>query len=466
MHSVIYIFLGCLVGVSSISVDQDTTLLIDSQDSADSTDSLFCPSPYTSVGDSCYYLSDDVALMYSANRSCHALNGWLVAIETQSESDSLYEWVSEYYVWDAWFDGPYIGLYRYDLSDYVFEWMYAPARGSEYTNWVEGAPSVITGTDNCVLMTNKKGGWYNYYCDTQLRYICETDPVSAIPTIRPTPYPTPRPSQFHYTHQPTPAPTPLCTRGFYWAQGGCYSLGNVPMTWEAANSSCASDGGWLATPVSVELTSSLVDWLATYDDLSWDSESGLFIGLREDKDGEFRWIHSEEEVSSYAPWVEGYPMYPTGLEHCVSLTSEGLWVNTPCEEEHQYVCQSKAVTYTKSEDTSSSTTARTVLLSLFIPLCLFVGAMLFYFCVIREKRPTTDWVRCPFFSGKVNRFSRAFGDDEEDPAASTHALVSREMTALSPIRGGYDDGSSPEETMEIQLQMRSPYTAVSQNGSV
>lgn len=49
------------------------------------------------------------------------MNGFLAAIETPEENGRLYEWLSESYEWSEWFLGPYIGLYRYDLTSSDFQ---------------------------------------------------------------------------------------------------------------------------------------------------------------------------------------------------------------------------------------------------------------------------------------------------------------------------------------------------------
>jgi hypothetical protein len=61
-----------------------------------------------------------------ANQTCLAMGGFLVSIETPEENLRLYDWLSSSYYWPEWFLGPYLGLYRYDLDSYNFEYVTSP----------------------------------------------------------------------------------------------------------------------------------------------------------------------------------------------------------------------------------------------------------------------------------------------------------------------------------------------------
>lgn len=49
------------------------------------------------------------------------MKGYLASIESVEENTRLYQWLSDYYEWPEWFLGPYIGLYRYDLTSLDFQ---------------------------------------------------------------------------------------------------------------------------------------------------------------------------------------------------------------------------------------------------------------------------------------------------------------------------------------------------------
>ena len=73
-----------------------------------------CSDGFTLVGDSCYFLSLQDKNWLVANRTCIEMGGYLVTINSAEENNDLFQWLrdDEYFQWDEWFLGPYIGIYQ------------------------------------------------------------------------------------------------------------------------------------------------------------------------------------------------------------------------------------------------------------------------------------------------------------------------------------------------------------------
>lgn len=488
---------------------------------------IHCPNQFTAVGDTCYYLSERNVYMNVANKTCLGMNAWLVAIDSDEENSRLYAWLLQNYDWPEWFLGPYIGLYRYDLDNLDFIWMNPADRGSTYQNWEGGGPSVVVGTDNCVVMTNIDGTWYNYYCDASLQFVCETYPVTSspthhpifaptvrptkkptisptnyptlevIPSVNPTPFPTLFPTTFpspaqtilenhHPTHSPTvfnsKSETFECPLGYQSIHSTCYSFYSTPSTWLAANESCLSQGGWLVTIESEIEDEALLLWLQSQSGLSRDSknDAGPFIGLIRDQSSSdytsqsFHWIQHPSTSSSssqneeYSQWSLNYPFFDssTPQENCAVISLESGWMNVACDTPHQYVCEANRIVHYTSgltnEANVNSSSSELLFWSLFIPAVVIVGGLLFFFCSKFKKSLRG--------SSRLSSNQYIPSDDDSENIASTHSLVQnhqlgssdRDLSGKYQSKYNYHGDSSPEETMEIQLQMRS-YAPLTQN---
>lgn len=324
----------------------------------------------------------------------------------------------------------------------------------------------MTSTDRCVTLT-EDGEWYNYYCDEELHFICEYIPHTQSPTPLPTSTPTllptviPPTSTKHQktTQAPTPTPTPACPKGFTWLEESCFALINNAKTWPAANVTCTDHSGWLASLSSEIELERVVNWLTSIGGLgAGDDTQSPFIGLYKSEDSStFHWESSLDHPSnSFAHWAEGFPSFVSGNENCVHLDSNGYFENTACTDVRSFVCETKAMETASGADMATGdgdNGAHSIALVLFIPLSLFVFGMLFYYFVIREKSPRGSWAPVGSSSKRTSTTAPFSALDDESEGASSHALVGTEMQDLS--RFDPLDGSSPEETMEIQLQMRS-----------
>jgi hypothetical protein len=367
-------------------------------------------------------------------------------------------------------------------------------------------------------MTGIGGSWYNYYCDALLQFICEAAPItpsptqqpvyaptfrpSSAPTLRPTTFPTPtfaptlasgKHHQDKKTHSPTITSTTYgCPSGYTPIHSTCYAFVSSPASFALANETCVAKKGWLVTIETEVEDEALLLWLQSISDLTRDTQatSGPFIGLYRDQSavdhtGEsFHWlrhatqpshsrISSSSSSSSYTQWALNYPLFDSSSSsdpNCVVISMESGWMNVDCSASHQYVCETMRVfTHTASdgaEDGASSNEQETMLWSLLAPITLLAGGFLFFVC--------SRWKSA--HRGPDHQY---LPDEESEQVASTHSLVHDDRSSGSsrlshtqqgsPDNNGkylskynYADQSSPEETMEIQLQMRS-YAPLTQN---
>lgn len=241
---------------------------------------------------------------------------------------------------------------------------------------------------------------------------------------------------------------------------------DVKKTWSAANDTCVYRSGWLVTLSSSDEAALVMEWLAAQGGLHEDR--GPYIGLYRSGDaGEsastFRWVQAGDNPSgAYKDWAAGYPSFVSGSENCVHLSDEGLWENSDCDDQHSFVCEAEGIvvdmTKTKTKSSGNSSNAVELALSLGLPLCAVAGGLIFYFLVVADKSTDSHRPWAAIGGGRSKDSEGPFSAvDDESEGASSHALVGTEMVELS--RFDPTDGSSPEETMEIQLQMRS-YTSV------
>jgi hypothetical protein len=382
------------------------------------------------------------------------------------------------------------------------------SRWSSYRNWEGGAPSIVVGTDNCVIMTNMQATWYNYYCDALLQFVCEAYPVTPTPTHQPVFAPTPRPSvaptlrpsvsptttvsptpsshhhDKHKTHAPTIASLG-CPDGYSAVHSTCYSFMSTPTTFAVANKSCAQQNGWLVTIDSDIEDKALLLWLQSIPGVLRDvnDNSGPFIGLHRDASStdytleSFNWLShpaasSASSSTSYSQWALNYPLFDQSASassqaNCVVISMESGWMNVDCSSSHQFVCET-LMTQTKSTSGSLDNSQETTMLwSLLAPLTLLAGGFLFYACM--------KWKAARRRYGPDHQY---LPDDDTESVASTHSLVENHQNTSpnssthqgprsatsqqqhSPDNNGkylskYNYSNSPEETMEIQLQMRS-----------
>ena len=239
------------------------------------------------------------------------------------------------------------------------------------------------------------------------------------------------------------------------------------MTWSAANDSCVSHSGWLVT-LNTERASSLVwHWLTTQG--GFQEESGPYIGLYRPEDTEesartFRWVQGargDDMVGAYQDWAPGYPTILSGAENCVYLTTNGQWGNCACDNLHSFVCETSGVVGGMGGlDNTATGGGYGWVVSVGVSVCVLLGCVLIYYgSIIRDKasRIGGTWAPLGRGGGKDSPGPFSAVDDDTESITSSHALVDTDGMDISRFDQNY--GQSPEESMEIQLQLRS-YTPV------
>lgn len=349
-----------------------------------------------------------------------------------------------------------------------------------------------------------------------------TSPTRLLPTRIPTAVPTLSPTSSskheHTTRSPTShqsnhpiAQTYGCPGDFKPVHSTCYLFVSTATTYSQANETCKEKNGWLVTIESEVEDQALLLWLQSHSDLKMNAQdnSGPYIGLYRDASStdftskSFHWIsHAKSSSSSsssssthtsttttttttsqYSQWALNYPLFDrstngedeTNLPNCVVISIESGWMNVQCTSSHQYVCETNMVTMEtvpldNNEDNNDDEAEFHNLLiwSLLIPGTLIAGGFLFYSCSKFKSNRRTDRQFLP--------------TDEPEYVSSTHSLVHSQsdhhnnnnnnnnvkFSQPDPHNGKYNSkynykgDTSPEETMEIQLQMRS-YAPLTQN---
>ncbi len=75
-------------------------------------------------------------------------------------------------------DGVWIGLNDQSSEG---EWIWAADQSQpQYTNWFKGQPSGGT-KENCAFIDGGDGKWYDFFCNDQWPFWCETSPTSSSP---------------------------------------------------------------------------------------------------------------------------------------------------------------------------------------------------------------------------------------------------------------------------------------------
>ncbi|XP_045209756.2 perlucin-like protein [Mercenaria mercenaria] len=127
-----------------------------------------CPAGWIHHGSSCYHFSHDTEPMLLASISCQHMGGTLVEIESAAENNFLFAEVKRLKV------GALIGLNDIQ-EETVWRWYGSdrPLTSTGFKNWHSGEPNNANGDENCVVMSEVQGQWYDGPCHHSFHYICE-----------------------------------------------------------------------------------------------------------------------------------------------------------------------------------------------------------------------------------------------------------------------------------------------------
>ncbi|MGB0591910.1 MAG: lectin-like protein [Myxococcota bacterium] len=170
-----------------------------------------------------YRICDTYTTMWdTAKSACRDWGGYLTTITTPAENDFLSAFLSG----NAW-----IG-YNDLQAENSFAWDGA-ATTTYYENWDSSEPNSDGANNEDCSYVNSSGVWFDTYCDTELRYICEKDHVVPSASVRDCSITTHEGSEYA-----------LCTASH--GQGGDQGTAVGRSDWHSAQQRCDDWGGDLA----------------------------------------------------------------------------------------------------------------------------------------------------------------------------------------------------------------------------
>ena len=117
------------------------------------------------INGSCYSFSDTKLPWDSAKSACEKSGGWLAALNTETEQESVTPYVKE----DTW-----IGLHMDPKN--TLQWLWVDGSSADYTNWAD-PPDKQEFSGNCIKMygssSKDDGEWTGTSCSDSEHYVCE-----------------------------------------------------------------------------------------------------------------------------------------------------------------------------------------------------------------------------------------------------------------------------------------------------
>jgi len=261
------------------------------------TGTISCPSGYSLLGSSCYFISQDTHHGSSAESFCQIHNGHAAVIETSEEMELLKDSLLNKTV--------YLGVTAPTSREKLFEYSLRLSEHSGFTNFHTGEPNNLGGEDCVVAESAFDFAWEDVQCTEAHHVLCKTEA-----TVR----------------------GPSCPDGAHLFQDAtCFWLGtSQDYTWAAALSACAERGMHLASVHS-----------QAEHDFIWGLAKGqtLWFGLNDQlEEGHFIW--SDGTAVNYTNWHSGQPD-GGDAEDCsyMSWSFDGKWIDTPCSHTLGVVCR-------------------------------------------------------------------------------------------------------------------------------
>ncbi len=303
-----------------------------------------------------YYCSNAPATWQSAQAVCASNGGYLAVVNDSAENAFLANLLT--------IQSAYIGL-----SDHVTEGNFQWVNGDPvtYTNWYAGQPNDYNNNQDYVEMLNN-GEWNDQYNYSSLEYIMEIPCTNVIQTAGPTSgsYLTAGTYTVTYTvndgcnngascsfnitveesitmncpddvtlscpnntmivNWQTPTATTCCSNctaggqipGFIYMgshNGHFYYCSNSPDTWQNAQNTCATYGGYLAVVNDAAENTYLSNLLTI---------QSAYIGLSDHVlEGSFQWVNGDPVT--YTNWYVGQPNNYNNQQDYVEMLNDGTW---------------------------------------------------------------------------------------------------------------------------------------------
>ncbi|XP_012946935.1 macrophage mannose receptor 1 [Aplysia californica] len=297
-----------------------------------------CMPNFFSYNSGCFMIVNQDKTWQEARSACQFFNAELASVLDLYDAAKLDLELYNHHVGSA----AWIGLY-YDQPTSQYLWTDSWPLASTF--WLESDPDLQTN-DSCVAFQNTH--WNDTSCAEKKPFIC---------SIRPTP-PT------------TPASRGHCANFDHIPFGDfCYlSYPDTQVTWSEANYQCSERGMEMVSVSSAEEAGFLLS-LVNLDPTDTDSSSyyiptNVWLGLRRDSKGAFRW--SDDSPTSFFNWEDKEPSAKAGSsadtlsgydEECVEMYREsGKWNDVPCSGKSRgFVCRVSQVFPTTLPPTTSTT---------------------------------------------------------------------------------------------------------------
>nr|KAG5700101.1 hypothetical protein BaRGS_029851 [Batillaria attramentaria] len=133
-----------------------------------------------------------------------------------------------------------------------------------------------------------------------------------------------------------------CGTGWMYMHRACYRFTTQQMTWDNAQMSCESEGGYLLSISSVAEKNKVrkemrkVDGAATW-----------WIGLKHKRGNQWEWLDKGPFSPRVTVWVAGEP-YKEGYKDCVDFASNARISDQDCAIEKPFICERQESNYPKA----------------------------------------------------------------------------------------------------------------------
>ncbi|XP_053122058.1 macrophage mannose receptor 1-like [Hemicordylus capensis] len=268
-----------------------------------------CPDGWIAYAGQCYRLHRDSKTWKGAQLACRKEGGDLTSIHSIEEHSFVISQLGYNPTDLLW-----IGLNDLETSMY-FEW--SDRTKVRFTKWQRGEPMYIANAEkDCVIMSGENGYWAEYFCETELGFICKREPLSSVP------------------EEPEIA-DPACPKD--WKRHGlyCYLTGERFQTFSEAKLVCE------------DLKASLASVEDRYEHAYLTSLIGLhhgkyfWIGLSDvEQPGTFNWTNGDKVLFTH--WNSQMPGQNSGCVAMRTGTAAGLWDVLNCEEKAHFLCKQRA----------------------------------------------------------------------------------------------------------------------------
>ncbi|XP_037131941.1 macrophage mannose receptor 1b isoform X2 [Syngnathus acus] len=265
----------------------------------------FCSSPWIPYNGHCFHLLRTPKTWSDAQKDCRKAEGELVSmrnIEDHSFIVSQLGYASTDELWIGLNDRRTEGLFEWSDQTSVF-----------FTSWEYGEPTLLTDSEDCVLIRGENGNWADRSCEEKQGFICM--------------------KQSSTNHQPDEVHMDIgCKAG--WKRHGsyCYFVGTETKTFDEAKSDCKATNSYLAD------VSNGVDNAFLISLVGARSEKYFWLGLSNQKNkDEFVWTN--DNAVRFTHWNNEMP---GGGQGCVAMTTgilAGLWDLLPCDNKEKYICK-------------------------------------------------------------------------------------------------------------------------------